>query len=107
MSVYLSDAERETIEALATLAGPEPGERCALCNRRRNKPRQDTSPDTKEIRIKLPNERMEWVEEAFDALQEVVGADPYSYPRGQILEALLLLGGQQREQLKAYFEGTE
>jgi hypothetical protein len=50
---------------------------------------------------------MEWAEEAFDALQQVVGADPYSYPRGQILEALLVIGGQQREQLKAYFEGSE
>jgi len=104
--VYLSDAEREAIETLAAHL-PEPGTRCPACQRRVNKPRQDSSPDTREMRIKLPTERMEWAEEAFDALQQVVGADPYSYPRGQILEALLVIGGQQREQLKAYFEGSE
>ena len=92
---------------MTNLMPPEPGERCVVCNRRRNKPRQDSSPDTKEMRIKLPTDRMQWAEEAFDALQQVVGADPYSYPRGQILEALLLLGGQQREQLKAYFAGED
>jgi hypothetical protein len=106
MTVYLSDAERETIAALAAaVPPPEPGERCPVCNRRRNKPRQDESPETKEMRIKLPTERMEWAEEAFDALQEVVGADPYSYPRGRILEALLVIGGQQREELSVLFEG--
>jgi hypothetical protein len=84
---------------------PEPGERCAMCNRRRNKPRTDESPPTKQIRFTLPAERKEWAEEALDALQEVVGADPYSYPRGSILEALLLLGGQEREELKRYFNG--
>lgn len=89
------------------LAPPEPGERCQLCNRRRNKKVQSDSPDTKQIRITLPADEMESVEEAFDTLQEVVGADPYSYPRGQILKAMLVLAGQQREQLKAYFEGTE
>ena len=86
---------------------PEPGSRCPTCNRRVNKPRQSESPDTKEIRLRLPAERAEWAEEAFDALQQVVGADPYSYPRGVILEALLVLGGQHREELKAYFEGRE
>ena len=105
---FLSQAEQEAIDVLVTVAlPPEPGERCALCNRRRNKERQTDSPTTREMRIKLPTERMEWAEEAFDALQQVVGADPYSYPRGQILEALLVIGGQQREQLKAYFEGSE
>ena len=86
---------------------PEPGTRCATCNRRRNKPRQDTSPATREMRIKLPSERMANVEEAFDALQEVTGVDPYSYPKGVLLEALLVLGGQQREQLRLYFKGRE
>ena len=47
------------------------------------------------------------VEEAFDALQEVTGVDPYSYPKGVLLEALLVLGGQQREQLRLYFKGRE
>lgn len=103
----LSEAEVETIEALARLAAPEPGERCVLCNRRVNKPRQNDSPDTREMRIKLPTERMEWAEEAFDAMQELTGIDPYSYPRGALLEALLVLGGQHREELRAHFEGIE
>ncbi len=104
--VFLSDAEREAIAALAE-AAVEPGSRCPTCNRRVNKPRQSESPDTKEIRLRLPAERAEWAEEAFDALQQVVGADPYSYPRGRIFEALLLLGGQQREQLRELFQESE
>lgn len=106
MSVYLSDSEREAIEALAAHL-PEPGTRCPTCRRRVNKPRKDDSPVTREIRIKLPTERMEAVEEAFDALQEVTGVDPYSYPKGVLLEALLLLGGQHREELAEYFGGAE
>lgn len=89
------------------LAGPAPGERCTTCGRRRNKPRQNDSPTTREIRIKLPADRMESVEEAFDALQEVTGVDPYSYPKGTLLEALLLLGGQHRDELAARFRGSE
>lgn len=87
------------------LAPPQPGERCALCNRRVNKPRKDDSPVAREIRIKLPTDRMESVEEAFDALQEITGIDPYSYPKGTLLEALLLLGGQHREELAEHFRG--
>jgi hypothetical protein len=104
VTVYLSDSERETIQALASHL-PEPGTRCPVCQRRINKPRKDDSPETREIRIKLPSERMEWAEEALDALQQVVGTDPYSYPRGSIFEALLILGGQQREQLRSLFQG--
>lgn len=85
------------------LRPPAPGERCILCNRRVNKPRQNDSPDTKQLRVTLPTERAEWAEEAFDGLQQTVGADPYSYPRGRILEALLVLGGQHREELKELF----
>ena len=105
MSVYLSDAEREIIAALAEHAEIEPGSRCPVCNHRRNRPRKNDSPDTKQIRITLPVDRMEWAEEAFDALQQVVGADPYSYPRGALLEAMLILAGQQREQLTSLFQG--
>ena len=83
---------------------PEPGERCQVCNRRRNKPRQGDSPTARELRIKLPADRMESVEEALDALQEVTGADPHSYPKGSLLEALLVLGGQHREELRTYFK---
>lgn len=89
------------------LTPPEPGERCLLCNRRRNKPRSDESPTTKEIRVRLPVDRMEPVEEAFDALQELTGVDPYSYPKGTLLEALLVLGSQHREELELFFKGDQ
>jgi hypothetical protein len=102
--VFLTDEERETIASLAAHS-VEPGTRCPCCNRRVNKPRTDESPETSEIRVKLPAERKEWAEEAFDILQQVVGADPYSYPRGALLEALLVLGGQHREELRILFDG--
>ncbi len=104
--VIFSEAELSAIAVLADYL-PEPGTRCPTCNRRVNKPRQTESPDTKEIRLRLPAERAEWAEEAFDALQQVVGADPYSYPRGVNFEALLVLGGQQREQLRELFQESE
>lgn len=85
----------------------EPGKRCPVCQRRVNKPRQNDSPDTREMRIKLPTERMEAAEEAFDALQQVSGIDPYSYPRGVLLEALLLFGAQRREELAEFFRSDE
>ena len=107
MTVYLTDSERRSIEALAAAAQVEPGTRCPTCNRRVNKPRAEDSPSIREIRIRLPEDRIEAVEEAFDALQEITGVDPYSYPKGTLLEALLLLGAQQREELQAYFKGSE
>jgi len=107
MTIFLTDAERETIAALARAADVEPGTRCPCCDRRVNKPRSEDSPTTREIRIRLPEDRLEPVEEAFDALQEITGVDPYSYPKGTLLEALLLLGGQHREELKAHFTGDE
>jgi hypothetical protein len=83
---------------------PEPGERCALCDRRRNKPRQTSSPDAKKIAAgKLPHERAQAVEDALDALQAFVGADSTSYPRGTLMELLVILGGQQRDELRDYF----
>lgn len=106
MSIEISAAEREVIESLANLT-VEPGTRCPVCNRRVNKPRKETSPDAREMRIKLPSDRMEWLEEALDTLQQYVGADPYSYPRGALVEAVVQLGIQQREEVKAYFKGTE
>lgn len=92
-------------ESEEMLAPPEAGERCVTCGRRRNKPRKSASPSTRQIRITLPTDRMESVEEAFDALQEITGIDPYSYPKGTLLEALLLLGGQHREELAQHFRG--
>ena len=88
------------------LKPPQPGERCLLCDRRRNKKRSENEP-AKTVRVvfTLPADRAEPVEEAIDALQEAVGADPHSYPKGHLLEALLVLGAQQREELAAYFNG--
>jgi hypothetical protein len=87
---------------------PEPGERCAVCDRRKNKPRQKSSPsDTKKIAAgSLPADRAEQVEDALDALQAFVGADGTSYPRGTLIELLALLGGAHREELRAYFQGV-
>jgi hypothetical protein len=99
-----AEVEAEFLKRLEQLAAPQPGERCPTCNRRVNKPRQNDSPDTREMRIKLPADRMEAAEFAFDGLQEISGIDPYSYPRGVLLEALLLLGGQHREELKEFFQ---
>ena len=85
----------------------QPGSRCPTCNRRKNKPRQKSTPEARKINAgMLPNERAEWLEEALDALQEVCGADPLSYPRGTLVEALALLGGQHREQLKELFSAV-
>lgn len=88
---------------------PEPGERCLVCDRRRNKPRQPSSPsDTKKVSAgTLPTERAAQVEDALDALQAFVGADSASYPRGTLIELLAVLGGAHREELRAYFQGAE
>lgn len=104
--VYLSESEREAIEALAAHL-PEPGTRCPACHRRINKPRQNDSPEVREVRLRGPADLVESVEDLFDTLQEYTGVDPYTYPRIKLVEALLVLGVQQREQIKAHFEGTE
>ena len=106
MTVYLSDAEREAIETLAEHL-PEPGTRCPTCHRRVNKKRQEDSPAVREVRFRGPTDRVEAVEDGFDSLQEFTGVDPYSYPRIELLEKLLALGAQHREELRSYFEGTE
>ncbi len=103
--VYLSDAEREAIETLASNL-PEPGTRCPACQRRVNKPRQDDSPTVKEVRFRGPVERVEALQEGLDNLQEFSGIDPYSFPGVTLLESLLALGAIHREELKAYFRGA-
>lgn len=80
-----------------------PGERCPTCDRRIPKPRQTTSPETSTLGVRLPLERADALREALDALEAYCGVDPHSYPRGSLLEALVLLGGQQREELRRYF----
>lgn len=85
----------------------EPGTRCPTCDRRIPKPRQTSSPDVKAVRVPLPIERAIALEEALEALQAYIGADPKSYPRGTVLEMLVIMGGQERERLKDWFEGRD
>ncbi len=82
-----------------------PGTRCPTCHRRVNKPRTDDSPPIKEVRFRGPVARVEAVQEGLDALQEFSKVDPYSYPGVTLLEALLALGAQHREELRAHFGG--
>ena len=84
-----------------------PGARCPTCDRRVPKPKREDSPATKYVRAVLPNERADALSEAFDALQAYVGADIKSYPRGTLMEALVIMAGQRREELKAWFEGRD
>ena len=86
------------------LERPEPGERCQVCDRRVPKPRKSDSPETRRLVAVLPTERATSVEEGLEHLSAYTGADTTSYPRGTLLELLLLLGGQHREELRRYFE---
>ena len=102
MTVTFSEAELQAIETLAEYAIP-PGTRCPTCHRRVNKPRQDDSPPVKEVRFRGPTDVVEAVENDFDILQEFAKVDPYGFPRIRLLEALLQLGVQQREELRRHF----
>ena len=85
--------------------GPEPGERCPTCNRRKAKPRTADSPtELKRWDALGPSERVEAVREGLDYLQEYVGIDPHSYPHLTLLEGLMALGAQQREELRRHFD---
>jgi hypothetical protein len=53
----------------------------------------------------LPLERAEALNEGLDVLQEYIGLDPSSYPRGTLLELLMVMGAQQREQLRSHVHG--
>lgn len=82
----------------------EPGSRCPACERRVPKPRRSDSPVTKRIVAALPPERAETLTFALDVLQEIVGADATSYPRGTLLEAMLVVAGlHHREELIEFF----
>ena len=102
MTIILSDAEREAIEVLASYA-VEPGERCPVCHRRKNRVRTDDSPVVREVRFRGPTDLIEDLEEHLDVLQEWSGIDPYAYPRARLLEALIALGAQHREEIRAHF----
>ena len=95
-TVFFEDEER-------VIPVPEPGERCITCDRRVPKPRQSSSPEVRRLVTVLPTERAASVEEGLENLTAYVGADTTSYPRGTLIELLLLLGGQHREELRAWF----
>lgn len=81
----------------------EPGTRCDGCGRRIPKPRRNDSPEVKRIVAVLPPERAEVLSQALDILQEVTGYDSASYPRGTLLEAMLVVAGlHHREELIEY-----
>jgi hypothetical protein len=101
--VVFTDAELRAIEALAEYA-LTPGTRCPLCHRRMNRTKTREAPETREMRLRGPSEVVEAVEEGFDNLQEYAGVDPYGFPRIRLMEYLLALGAQHREELKAHFE---
>ena len=105
VSVHLTEAELEVIEALAEHL-PEPPFRCPMCQHKFNRPRKETSPDSRKIRAGiLPIEKAEAVEDGLDALQAFVGADSTSYARGELLAALVALGASEREYLRVFFQG--
>jgi hypothetical protein len=55
----------------------------------------------------LPPARAEALVEGLDNLHEYIGLDGFSYPRGTLLEYLLVLGAQHREALRAHFRDEE
>lgn len=105
MTVHLSEAELEVVEALAAHL-PEPPFRCPMCQHKFNKPRKTTSPDARKVRAGiLPLEKADAVDQGLDALQEFVGADTTSYARGELVAALVALGASEREYLRIFFQG--
>ena len=72
-----------------------------------NKKRTGESPRTVRVVFTLPADRAEPVEEGLDALQEIVGADPHSYPKGHLLEAARGSGCSATRGVGRYFNGTE
>jgi len=85
----------------------EPGTICPTCDRRVPKPRTAATPETKVISFRLPVDRGETLKSGLDSLAAVTGAVEASYPMGSLIEALLLLGGENRERLAALFAGRE
>lgn len=81
-------------------AAPEPGQRCPTCDERKPKPRKSTSPTTKRSIAVGPPDRVDSLNELLENLQVVVGADPASYPRLTLLEAMAVVAGlHHREEL--------
>lgn len=82
----------------------EPGTICPTCDRRVPKPRTAATPEsTKVVSFRLPTDRADTLREGLKSLAAVTGAVGASYPMGTLIEALLLLGGENRERLGALF----
>lgn len=85
----------------------DPGKLCDACGRRVPHPRTDKTPETKVLAFRLPCERKDVLHDGLKSLAAVVGATDGKYPIGTLVEALLLLGGENRERLTALFAGRE
>lgn len=76
---------------------------CPTCNRRIPKPKTETTPTSRAVQARLPYEDALNVDVALDALVEYCGVTD-KYPKGRMIEALALLGGNQREELRRWFQ---
>ena len=81
-----------------------PGDVCPSCERRIPHPRQGSTPDTAVLGVRGPKDRKEALHEGLKALSEFTGATKAKYPLCSLLEMLLVLGSQNREELKDWFE---
>jgi hypothetical protein len=77
-------------------------ETCPTCQRRLPKPKTETSPTSKAIQARLPYEEAGDVDAALDALIEYCEVKD-KYPKGRMIQALVILGGSQREELRRWF----
>lgn len=91
------------MEGRGVVTDLQPGERCPTCDRRINHPRTSGTPVSKAVQARLPVEEAKTVDEALDNLAAYTGADRRKYPKGRVLQALVMLGGRHREELRAWF----
>lgn len=93
-------AQGVPLHPFESVLAPKPGERCPTCDERKPKPRKSTSPTTKRSIAVGPPDRIDSLNELLENLQAVVGADPASYPRLTLLEAMAVVAGlHHREEL--------
>jgi hypothetical protein len=69
-----------------------------------NHERQAKTPSSKAVQARLPVEEADALRESIEALAAYTGADAGKYPAGRVMQAAILMAGQQREELKRWFE---
>ena len=72
-----------------------------------NRTKTKEAPESKEMRLRGPVDVVEAVDEGYDNLQEYVGLDAKGYPRIRLMEYLLVLGAQHREELRKFVSEKE